>query len=204
MRNRITTGRLIKIIGMTALFVLIGLKVTACSAPDLKALNAPSIDDLILKDLTGKTVQISDYRGKVVVLNFWATWCPPCLKELPHFKAVHEESAGRNVAFLGASLDAMEPYNKNPGEIGKFAAKHGLAYPIVTVGQEGLQLMAKLQDIPTVFQGMENSPSREDGSITGIPTTFFIDAEGKISQKYVGYMPKEYLVKQLDLMLKES
>ena len=204
MRNRITVGRLLRIIGMASTFAFLGLKVTSCSASDLAASCAPSIYHLVLKDLTGKTVRLSDYRGKWVVLNFWATWCPPCLMELPHFKEVHEESRGRNVEFLGVSLDAMEPYNLKPEAIGEFASKRGLGYPIVTVDREALQSMGRLQDIPTVFQGMEDSPVLEDGSISGIPTTFFIDTEGKIHHKYVGYMPKEYLLKQLNLLLNDS
>lgn len=200
-RNRITIRRLLGIIGIASSFVLLGLQVTSCNAPDLAATATPSINSLEFEDLTGKIVRLSDYRGKVVVLNFWATWCPPCLMELPHFKEAYGEFQDRNVAFLGASLDAMEPYNMNPEAIGAFAAKRELGYPIVTADREALQLMGRLQEIRTVFQGMEDSPVREDGSISSIPTTFFIDTKGKIHHKYVGYMPKAYLVKQLNLLL---
>jgi len=79
-----------------------------------------------------------------------------------------------------------------------------LRYPIVIADREVLQLVGRLQDIPTVFQGMEDSPVREDGSVSGIPTTFFITPDNKIHHKYVGYMPKAYLVEQMNLLLNDS
>jgi hypothetical protein len=107
-------------------------------------------------------------------------------------------------SFWGASLDAMDPYRMEPQAIGEFASERGLGYPIVIADREGLQFVEGLQDIPTVFQGMEDSPTREDGSVSGIPTTFFVNPDGTVHHKYVGYMPKAYLVKQLNLLLGDS
>jgi thiol-disulfide isomerase/thioredoxin len=91
----------LKSIAQAALLFFLVFTVPSCEAPELAASSAPSISSLELKDLNGQTVKLPDYRGKVVVLNFWATWCPPCLMELPHFKEEYEEFEGRNIAFWG-------------------------------------------------------------------------------------------------------
>jgi peroxiredoxin len=184
--------------------IVIGGITASFDLPPLSASSPPNLKAIEFRDLSGQPVQLSDYEGKVVVLNFWATWCPPCTMELPHFKEAFEAYQDKNVVILGASLDAMSPYNMPPEDIEAFASENGLAYPIVLADRVALENVAQLQDLKTVFQGMEDSSVREDGSVTAIPTTFFVSPDGTVDHKYVGYMPKAYLVRQLDQLLGES
>jgi cytochrome c biogenesis protein CcmG/thiol:disulfide interchange protein DsbE len=117
-----------------------------------------------LQDLDGKQVSLSDFKGKVVILDFWATWCPPCTKEIPHFIKLYEQYKDRGFAMVGISLD-----NKGVSVVKSFAQKNRINYPI---------LMADGQ-VQTAY-----------GGITSIPTTFVIDAEGSMRRKYIGYRDK--------------
>lgn len=116
--------------------------------------------DLALKDLDGNPVSISQFEGKVVILDFWATWCPPCRQEIPHFVKLHSAYAAKGLAIVGAS---KEP----PAVLKHFAKKEGINY--LMCRYEG-----RLQDEP--FK-----------SIKFIPTTFVIDRKGFIVEKFVGY-----------------
>ncbi len=114
-----------------------------------------------LRDLNGKQVSLSDFEGKVVILDFWATWCPPCVKEIPHFIALYDEYKDQEVAMVGISLDS-----KGVGVVNSFVRKHRINYPI---------LMADGR-----VQGTY-------GGIRSIPTTFVIDPAGRIRYNYIGF-----------------
>jgi len=109
--------------------------------------------DWQLPGLDGKTVKLSDFKGKVVVLNFWATWCPPCRKEIPDLIALHKKH-GNDLVVVGVSLD-----ENGPAAVKSFVAKNGINYPVV--------------------MGDQRTASAY-GGITAIPTTFVIDREGRI------------------------
>ncbi len=120
--------------------------------------------DFELENFAGGKARLSDYRGKVVLLNFWATWCPPCLKEIPDFVELYRELEDDGLVILGVSLDG------NPRQVlPRFIKKYQVNYPIL-LG--------------------DNRVARDYGGITGIPTTFLIDREGKIRQRYVGLRPR--------------
>src|SRR5581483_7631904 len=82
--------------------------------------------DFALKDVTGKVYHLSDYRGKVVMLNFWATWCPPCNKEIPEFGELQKEYGAQGLQFLGIALD-----EEGMAKIQPWLAKHAVTYPIL-------------------------------------------------------------------------
>ncbi|MDT8300295.1 MAG: TlpA disulfide reductase family protein [Sedimentisphaerales bacterium] len=128
---------------------------------DIIGKQAPSFT---LLDLNGKKVSLSDYKDKVVILDFWATWCPPCIKEIPHFIELYNEYKNQGLVIVGISVD-----QKGVGIVKSFNRKYKINYPI---------LMA------------DNQVSRNYGNITGIPTTFVIDQAGKIRRMYVGYRDK--------------
>src|SRR5690242_16222960 len=82
--------------------------------------------DFVLKDLDGKKVKLSDYRGKAVLLNFWATWCPPCKVEMPWFVDLQKQYGNDGLVVLGVAMDDSEP-----GTIAKFANEMGVNYPVL-------------------------------------------------------------------------
>ena len=142
-------------------------------APGAKA--APSFT---LQDLDGKTVSLSDFKGKVVVLDFWATWCPPCVMEIPHFIELYEQYKEQGFAMVGISLD-----REGIGVVESFARKYRVNYPI---------LMA------------DGQVDKAYGGITGIPTTFVIDSAGNIRQKYIGYRDKAVFEADIKTLLAEA
>lgn len=116
---------------------------------------------------------LDDHKGKPVVVNFWATWCPPCVKEIPHFIDA-QKKYGDKVQFVGISLD------DSPQPVGPFIKKHKLNYPIVMSSRE---------------------VSGQFGSITSIPTTFILDKDHKIVDVAVGYRDIKYLSSALDSLV---
>jgi cytochrome c biogenesis protein CcmG/thiol:disulfide interchange protein DsbE len=142
-----------------AFFAAIAL---ALSVP-LTSLRADPAPQFTLQDLNGKPVKLSDFKGKVVILDFWATWCPPCRAEIPNFVELQKEYGKQGLAVVGISLD------DNPAGVVDFAKAQGINYPIV-MGD---------QDVAAAYGGVE-----------AIPTTFVIDPAGNIVNKHVGYTEK--------------
>jgi len=122
---------------------------------------APSFS---LKDLTGNMVSLSDFKGKVVILDFWATWCPPCALEIPHFVTLQEQYWAMGFTVLGVAVSSGDA-----GMVNSFARKYRINYPI---------LMA------------DGQVQKAFGGIRSIPTTFIIDAEGNMRYRYIGYRDK--------------
>ena len=114
-----------------------------------------------LNDVDGKPVKLSDFKGKVIILDFWATWCPPCRMEIPGFVAIQKKYADKGFTVIGVSLDQQGPSVVKP-----FMNKLGMSYPVVM----GTQRTA-----------------RDYGGITAIPTTFVIDREGNVVRAFEGY-----------------
>jgi thiol-disulfide isomerase/thioredoxin len=133
---------------------------------------APS--DLALKDLDGKTVHLRDYRGKVVVLNFWATWCGPCKEEMPMFVEVEKKWAARGVVFLGASLDEKKTQKDVPGFLRKFQV-----------------------DFP-VWLGANGDDLDKLGMGEAVPATAFLDENGSILFRVLGEIKRVELEERLD------
>ena len=120
-----------------------------------------SAPDFSLPSLDGKTVRLSDFHGKVVILDFWATWCPPCRMEIPHFISLYNKYKNKGLEVVGIALD-----NEGVSAVQPFAQSNGINYALVIGNQKVAQ---------------------DYGGIRGIPTTFIIDRSGRIVQKYVGY-----------------
>lgn len=114
-----------------------------------------------LKDLDGHVVTSESLAGKVVVIDFWATWCPPCREEIPGYIKMQKEHGDAGLVIVGISLDA-----KGPGAVKAFAEKNGINYTVV-MGDES---------VADAFGGVE-----------AIPTTFVIGRDGRIAYKKVGY-----------------
>ena len=126
-----------------------------------------------LTDLNGKPVSLADFRGKVVVLDFWATWCPPCKKEIPDFISLQQEYGSRGVQIVGIALD-------EPDKVAAFAKQNGMNYPVL-LGTESI--------------------SAKYGGIDGIPTTFVIDKKGKIVSRFEGFRPRSVFETEIKKLL---
>ncbi len=128
---------------------------------DFKSYPAPLFT---LKTLDGKKVTLEDFKGKVIILDFWATWCPPCIAEIPHFIELQKKYGKEGVQFLGISLD------QDPKAVQDFYKKNKMNYPVMM----GDAKIAKLY-----------------GGVQAIPTTFFIDRNLQVVDKIVGFRPPE-------------
>ena len=124
--------------------------------------------DFSLMSDRGQTIQLQDFRGKLLVLNFWATWCPPCLEELPSLNRFHERLASQGVVVLGVSIDEDADLYR------QFLKKAGVQFP--TVLDPGRKVMHGYGTFK-------------------VPETYFIDKQGKVVQKIVG--PRDWTDPQL-------
>lgn len=125
--------------------------------------------ELELLDLEGNTVKLSDYKGKIVFVNFWATWCPPCQAEMPHMQKFYEDYASKDVAILGVNLT---PTEKSKNDIYTFVDDEKLTFPIV-LDEEGDTMLAY--------------------RVVAYPTTYLLDARGVIQEKFVGPISYEIM-----------
>ena len=130
-----------------------------------------------LLGLDGKNVKSDTYKGKIIVLNFWATWCPPCRAEIPDFMKLHETYKEKNVVVLGVSLDS------GLGPVKRFVRTQKLNYPVLMGNGK---LVAEL------------------GNFSAIPQTFIIDEEGRIHTQFRGLVKFEDLEKKLNNLIGEE
>ena len=120
--------------------------------------------DFSLQSLDGKTTRLSDFRGKAVLLNFWATWCGPCKIEMPWFVDFQKQYGSQGLQIVGVAMD-----DASKEDIGKFARDMGVNYPIL-IGKEAV--------------------GDQYGGIPGLPETFLIARDGKIVDKIIGLRGK--------------
>jgi thiol-disulfide isomerase/thioredoxin len=129
---------------------------------------------LTLKDLKGQRARLQDYRGKVVVLNFWATWCLPCAKEMPTLVEAAREYGPQGVVFVAVSLDDRTTRPK----IQDFVEKFQIDFP--------------------VWQGASTMDLQDLKLGEAVPATAFIDRDGRIVARVLGQIPKDQLKERLD------
>ncbi|WP_210365759.1 redoxin domain-containing protein [Bacillus sp. REN3] len=127
--------------------------------------------DFELATMEGEPLKLSDYRGKKVILNFWATWCPPCKAEMPHMQNFYEENKDKGVEIVAVNLTNMD---KGKDTIETFIKDYGLTFPI-PLDEEGVA--------GTTYQAFT------------IPTSYILDENGVITKKVVGPMDENMMKK---------
>ena len=118
--------------------------------------------DFSLSDTGGKTVSLSDHEGRVIILNFWATWCLPCREEIPSFIKLQDQYHD-DLVIIGISMD-----QNGPAVVPQFVERFGINYPILYG---------------------DGKVARSYGGITGIPTSFLIDRDLVVQKRYIGFRP---------------
>lgn len=132
---------------------------------------------LRLPDANGTIHDLSELRGKIVVVNFWATWCPPCRREIPDFVEVHDALKDRNVAFVGMSIDL-------PDKVAQFRDEFKVSYPLLVAPADILQWAAKI-----------GNPSQ------ALPFTIILDGDGMIRDLALGTLSKTELTGKIRALM---
>ncbi|TKC19562.1 TlpA disulfide reductase family protein [Robertmurraya kyonggiensis] len=129
-----------------------------------------------LTTLAGEKISSEELKGKRVLLNFWATWCPPCKEEMPDMQKMYEEYKDEDVVVVGVNVTSTE---KNREDVQEFAQKHQLTFPI---------LMDEIGEVTHQYE------------ILSFPTTYFIDSDGVIRSKVIGALSKEKMYAEMNLL----
>jgi thiol-disulfide isomerase/thioredoxin len=148
------------------------------AAADAKAAGKPAPLNFTLKDMNGVDVKLASFKGKPIIVNFWATWCGPCRAEIPSLVELQTQygAEGKDVVILGISVD--DPIEK----LKPYAAQMKMNYPVL-VGNGR-------DDVQDAF-----------GPLWGIPVTVFIDREGRIAKKHSGIASKEQFEQEIKALL---
>lgn len=158
--------------------VLLGLSATLSAATDLIPIDArKAAPDFALNDANGTSIRLSTYKGKVVLLDFWATWCEGCKVEIPWYMDFQTRYKAEGLSVVGVSMDEEGWRSVRP-----FLEKMPINYPIV-VGIQGVA---------------------QRFGVDALPATFLIDRDGKIADQHVGMVNKEVFEREIQVLLKDS
>ena len=136
------------------------------------------LPDFNLPDVSGNQHSISEWQGKILVINFWATWCPPCRKEIPEFMALQEQYAAKGLQFIGIAIDDQEP-------VEEYLATTKINYPILIGGVTGIALAHQLGN-----------------SIDAVPFTLVVNRQGQIIHRHPGEFSREQIMEIITPLLK--
>ena len=137
--------------------------------------------DFSWQDANGKIVHLSDLKGKVVLIDFWATWCGPCRMTIPHVEAIYNKFKDKGVVVIGVNLDNQASRQK----VEQFIKEKGITYLVI---------------------GDPNGAVASQYGATSIPRFFFIDKHGRIAKMVVGYDPnmEQVFTQEIESLLKEN
>lgn len=163
-----TKLRSVKVLALVLGVFLLG----ACSNSGAIETGKKAIE-FTLNDIDGNRVSLADYSGKVVILDFFADWCPPCRQEVPDFIKLEEQYGASGFSMIGVAL-----VDRNAAKA--FSDRMGINYPVLID---------------------DGNVSAAYGPIRSIPTTFVIDKDGKVRKVYIGYRPKDVFEKDIKELL---
>ncbi len=133
--------------------------------------------DFVLEEISGEEFHFYEHiKDKVVIIDFWDTWCPPCRAEIPHFIEIYSEYEDKGVLIIGIAF-AREGIEK----VKSFYRDYGINYPVLIANREVVESY---------------------GGISAIPTTFIINKKGEIVEKVIGYRDKEFFKEKIEELLK--
>jgi len=141
---------------------------------------ASPLIEFSLLDLQEKTHPISEWQDKIRIINFWATWCPPCLKEIPIFMQLQQEYADKNVQFIGIAID-------DPANVEDYLSFMDINYPVLLAPAEGGLLAKQLGNI-----------------VNAIPYTVIVNRNNEVIFRHPGELSKELIENQLNILLSNS
>jgi thiol-disulfide isomerase/thioredoxin len=170
MRKRDIIAGLVVFFMVTAIITVGGFKGSQPVYADLQS--APKVK---LNDIEGNSCKLSDFKGKVVILNFWAVWCPPCKLEIPSLVDLYATYGEKGLMVFGIALDSGEDE-----AIREKSKEFGITYPVIN-GDYHLR--------------------KAFGGIRAVPTTVLIDQEGEIYKTYLGYREKQVIEEDLQNLL---
>ncbi|MGR8979285.1 MAG: TlpA family protein disulfide reductase [Gammaproteobacteria bacterium] len=166
------------LIVMVALFALAGgMAVRGFLSPLFSTVASP-LPEFSFPDLSGRQHSISEWKGKVLVINFWATWCPSCKEEIPDFVALQKAYADKGLQVIGISIEEPEP-------VGEYLEFVKINYPVLIAGDPGMILSRQLGNL-----------------LEGVPYTVVVDQQGTIVETKTGKFPKQKLVEIVTPLLK--
>ena len=164
------------VVSVAALYAEFGKKPSTPSSSDVPVAVVQDplarLFNAAMTDLDGKARSVADWRGKPMVVNFWATWCAPCVKEMPELNAMQQRYP--HVQFLGIGIDTVD-------DMRSFVSKIPVLYPLLVAGVEGADLT----------RGLGNPAG-------GVPFTLFFGADGRIKKKIAGLIKFDELSRALD------
>jgi len=145
------------------LFLTIGLLLIGCTEQASDATEKKNrVVSMVLTDLQGREQSLADYRGKWVIVNYWATWCPPCLEEIPELVQFHNEHKDRDAVVWGINREEI-----SRADLDLFVAKQQISYPLFQVPADSASVL---------------------GPVLSIPTTYLVSPKGKVVARHVGFV----------------
>ncbi len=174
--------RSVLIVTIAIIAFISGLSVRSLSSSPLDKEKASEesqrkLTEFSLPDLSGKPHNIKEWQGKVLVINFWATWCPPCLKEMPEFEALQTEYGKKGLQFIGIALDDADP-------VKEFIASKLITYPILLGEDQGTKLAHDLGNI-----------------VNTVPFTVIVNKQGLVVKSHMGELTREQLLEIITPLL---
>ena len=146
-----------------------------CCLPGLLLLlfsvTLPAVE-LVLPDLQGKDRSLTEFRGKWVLVNFWATWCSPCIEEMPELSDFHQRHQARDAVVLGVNMEDLPP-----AELQRFVEEWFISYPILLAPVDGSTTL---------------------GTISALPTSILISPEGKVVSRRVGTISAHWIERMME------